>query len=284
MKRVGFALGIFALGAATQHFFDQPARPVDAAAAQKCSMLNGDVNADGKIDLSDPVTVLGNLFLGSPAELVPLCDPPALTTRIAELEGELADRTTRLQAAEAELASCLARPVSLPDTGQTRCYDVGGLEIPCNDGACPGQDGDYSVGCPAEDRFTDNNDGTVTDHCTGLMWQKNSADVDRDGQVTEQDGINWCGALNYCESLEFAGHDDWRLPSVRELQSIADYDRANPAMDPAFTAFLTSFYWTSTTYFHSFGLAWVVKFDIGYIHYGGGKSSNYFVRAVRTAR
>ena len=47
------------------------------AGDSKCSSENGDVNADGKVDLSDAVTILGSLFLGSPTELVSLCAPPA---------------------------------------------------------------------------------------------------------------------------------------------------------------------------------------------------------------
>jgi len=36
--------------------------------------------------------------------------------------------------------------------------------------------------------------------------------------------------------LSFTGHDDWRLPNVRELQSIVDYGRANQAIDPVLGA------------------------------------------------
>src|SRR5262245_3435173 len=76
-------------------------------AAEKCAAQNGDVNADGKIDLADPITILGHLFLGSPVELVSLC-----------------------QAASG--------PAGLPDTGQTTCYDGRGFGISCGSATCPG--------------------------------------------------------------------------------------------------------------------------------------------------
>jgi hypothetical protein len=203
---VGVALGWLGRGA-----------PVGAAGGEgggvvKCAANNGDVNADGLVNLSDAVTVLGHLFLGSPVELEPLCAAPPAAS-------------------------------GLPATGQQVCYglveNVGWVEVPCAEAACQGQDAQYATGCRSEGRFTDNEDGTVTDHCTGLMWQKDTADVNGDGQTAEDgtDALPWCDALAYCENLSFAGHDDWRLPNVRELQSIVDYGRLGPAIDPVFGAF-----------------------------------------------
>ncbi len=69
--------------------------------------------------------------------------------------------------------------------------------------------------------FTDNGDGTVTDHATGLMWQQADSSV----------GMNWQTALAYAEGLQLAGWQDWHLPNAKELQSIVDYSR-----DPGTTA------------------------------------------------
>ncbi len=41
---------------------------------EKCATKNGDVNGDDLLDMSDAVAILGNLFLGDPAKLVPICD------------------------------------------------------------------------------------------------------------------------------------------------------------------------------------------------------------------
>jgi len=219
-------------------------------AAENCAAQNGDVNADGQINLTDAVTILGHLFLGSPTELLPLCAPSPTTS-------------------------------GLPDTGQVLCYDDAGKEITCNSASCPGQDGASATGCPSEGRFTDNGDGTVTDNCTGLMWQKDSADVNADGQLTDQDHVRWCQALAYCENLSFAGHDDWRLPNVRELESIVDYGGRIMAIDPVFGA-LSMPYWSSTSSAALPDDAWAVFFVVGSVN-GYGKEGDHHVRAVRNA-
>ncbi|MCP4708196.1 MAG: DUF1566 domain-containing protein, partial [Planctomycetes bacterium] len=72
-----------------------------------------------------------------------------------------------------------------------------------------------------ENKFVDNGDGTVTDHATGLTWTK--ADSGRTK--------TWEQALKYAEDLIYAGYNDWRLPNVKELQSIVDYSRAPDARD-----------------------------------------------------
>jgi hypothetical protein len=99
--------------------------------------------------------------------------------------------------------------------------------------------------------LVDNGEGTISDLATGLMWQKG------DSGVT----MNWEQALAYCENLELAAHDDWRLPNAKELHSIVDYGRApdaqnpaqkGPALDPIFDISQTeSWFWTSTTLLES---------------------------------
>jgi hypothetical protein len=61
----------------------------------------------------------------------------------------------------------------LPATGQTKCCDAVKNEIVnCTSADCPGRDGFYQAGCPTTGRFVDDGDGTVSDLCTGLLWQK----------------------------------------------------------------------------------------------------------------
>ena len=69
--------------------------------------------------------------------------------------------------------------------------------------------------------FVDNGDGTVTDHATGLMWQ----------QADSGSGMDWEDALAYAEDSTMADYDDWRLPNIKELQSIVDYSRSPSAGD-----------------------------------------------------
>src|SRR4030095_9358518 len=148
----------------------------------------------------------------------------------------------------------------LPSTGQTKCFDHSGAEIPCDNENCPGQDGRYLRGCPADGGFGDNGDETVTDNCTGLMWQKDTADTSPD----DGGAVRWCDALAYCENLSFGGHDDWRLPNIRELQSLVDYGRFNPAIDPVFgTLSPRDVYWSSTSIAVNPSHAWHVRFYSG---------------------
>ncbi|GHB58870.1 hypothetical protein GCM10008107_04950 [Psychrosphaera saromensis] len=103
-----------------------------------------------------------------------------------------------------------------------------------------------------KNKFVDNNDGTITDTATGLTWQK----------ADSAQGMNWQDALEFSNNLELGGHDDWRLPNAKELQSIVDYSRSpetsnSAAIDPIFqTSSITNeggekdypYYWSSTTH------------------------------------
>ncbi|MGD0060914.1 MAG: DUF1566 domain-containing protein [Verrucomicrobiia bacterium] len=114
-----------------------------------------------------------------------------------------------------------------------------------------------------------NADGTITDHATGLMWSK----------ADSGNGMNWQNALAWVQqqnAKRFLGHNDWRLPSVKELQGIVDYTRCpdttqSPAIDPLFncTAITNEvgesdypWYWSATTHagFHGGGAAMYVAF------------------------
>ncbi len=103
--------------------------------------------------------------------------------------------------------------------------------------------------------FVDNGDGTITDRATGLIWAQDDSGT----------GMDWEAALAWVASLNderYLGHDDWRLPDAKELQSLVDYSRSpdttgSPAIDPVFhsTAITNEagqldypFYWTSTTH------------------------------------
>ena len=73
--------------------------------------------------------------------------------------------------------------------------------------------------------FVDNGDGTISDRATGLMWmQKDSGSLQAGPRGDGK--LNWQEALAWAEGLEHAGHSDWRIPNVKELQSIVDYTRS----------------------------------------------------------
>ncbi len=114
-----------------------------------------------------------------------------------------------------------------------------------------------------ENSFQDNGDNTITDNATGLIWTKQDSGSFAGSAGTRGDGsVDWPEALSWCEGLNFAGQQDWRLPDAKELQSILDYTRApditgSAAIDDVFE--ITSIvdpegdpdypmFWTSTTH------------------------------------
>jgi hypothetical protein len=88
------------------------------------------------------------------------------------------------------------------------------------------------------------------------MWTRNS---------NLNGAKNWNNAIDYCNGLSHGGYDDWRLPNIRELQSLIHYGFANPALpsDHPFTVQLIVPYWTSTTWAGSTDVAWYLYLDYG---------------------
>jgi hypothetical protein len=119
--------------------------------------------------------------------------------------------------------------------------------------------------------FVDNNNGTVTDTSTGLMWQQDTSDYP----------MIWKDALSYCENSTLAGYTDWRLPTKKELQSLMDFSRYNPAINTMyFPNTASDYYWSSTTGDWNASFAWYVNFGYGFDRFCD-KSQNNYVRAVR---
>lgn len=114
-----------------------------------------------------------------------------------------------------------------------------------------------------KNNFHDNGNGTITDRATGLMWSRTDS-----GR-----GMNWEQALAWVQTLNatnYLGHNDWRLPSAKELQSIADYSRV-PAISTVFQiSRLPSgeypFFWSSTT--HLDGPPWAPASAAVYVSFG----------------
>ena len=163
-------------------------------------------------------------------------------------------------------------PAMVPKTGQTTCYDTAGNPRDC---AGTGEDGEYQMGVATTPRFTDHGNGTVTDNLTGLMWTKDAQQIP--GIMT------WQAALDACNNLVYAEYNDWRLPNLRELQSLIDYNNVNPAL-PSGHPFInetSSNYWSSTTRASYPGNAWYVAFGLGYILDSNKSFYGNYVRAVR---
>ena len=113
----------------------------------------------------------------------------------------------------------------------------------------------------------------LTDSKTGLMWQDNSA-----AKNTKKD---WKGALVFCSELRLAGHDDWRLPTINELQNIVDISQHKPAMKKGFeNVGASGYYWSSSAHVSNEEFAWIMNFKRGY-EYNNYKTYERYVRCVR---
>lgn len=112
--------------------------------------------------------------------------------------------------------------------------------------------------------------GTVTDAANGLSWQ----------QQEDVQPKDWIQALSYCENLVLAGEGDWRLPTIKELETLVDYGKYNSASRITPSSAVQSLkYWSSTADAHSAGLAWYVDFS-----QGGVASTAFLPQQVRCVR
>jgi len=223
----------------------------------------------------------------------------------------------------------LAQCQTFPATGQTTTYVAG-------------DDGDIKAGAALA--YTDHGDGTITDNNTKLVWEKKADDGSLHDQdncypwagVCSGDGTTYCGtdadctgAGGTCDATDcqtaapngltifkwvaqlnagagFAGHTDWRVPNIKELQSIVNYGISypGPTVDAAFNTSCATgctvdgaegtqacsctssgYYWSATTIAgYQSWVAWYVHFFNGTVD-GDATTSFYdmHVRAVRGA-
>ncbi len=116
--------------------------------------------------------------------------------------------------------------------------------------------------------YTDNGDGTITDNLTNLVWQK----------TPSTSIFTWEQALNNAESLSFAGDNDWRVPNIKELQSINDETTVNPSVNTAFFGSIgVKHYWSSTTLPNQTTKAWYWNTQFGITTYDTKTNSNYLL-------
>lgn len=265
-----------------------------AAVSQQCcpgERCPGDLNCDNRVEVNEIIDAVDAALSGCPPVSLPT---PTVTMAPGGMQ-------------------------RFPATGQTTSFAAG-------------DDGAVQAGAPLA--YVDNGDGTITDLNTEFMWEKKVQLDGKTNAANLHDADNcypWggacavgaaycgmdadCGAKGPCNALDcqgghqtifmwvaalnaanFAGHNDWRIPNVKELQSIIDYGNNAPAVDAAFNKAscgactdITSAacsctqgnrYWSSTGDVFLPGFARFVDFSDGTAN-ESGKSSKFPARAVR---
>ncbi|MFT5662138.1 MAG: hypothetical protein ACI9TV_002786 [Sulfurimonas sp.] len=93
------------------------------------------------------------------------------------------------------------------------------------------------------------------DSGTSLMWQDNK-DVRKSDYTFAQ-------AQSYCSNLKLGEYSDFRVPTLRELQTIIDYRNHNPAMLNGFKNPESDEFWSSTPFVYRTDSLWIVDFKKG---------------------
>lgn len=238
------------------------------------------------------------------------------------------DQTSNdLDICETGLLHCKENAVVLPATGQTACYSEAGEMVDCDVEAA--EDGYYLAGGALA--YIWNNDGTLVDVNTKLMWERkdmsggihdarleytwinsfrqhihalnNTCKSDEAVDCSENGDADCVAALGAGEVCGFAGYRDWRMPNVKEMQTIIDYTYNYPPVPLAFnwlcgegcsimgetgcSCTSNGFYWTSTTFSSEPDRAWFVD-NFGQMMMGSYvpgldvyKTTELSVRAVR---
>ncbi|WP_319550313.1 DUF1566 domain-containing protein [Desulfogranum marinum] len=159
-------------------------------------------------------------------------------------------------------------------TGQKDCFNSLGQRVDC----CElGQKSEYEIAFSWPDpRFELIDQNIIKDRATQLIWPRNAS-------LTEYP-MGWFEALQWINELneqQLFGKKSWRLPNRRELRSLIDHSRSNPALpqDHLFHNVAIGWYWTSTTSAMNTNYAWYIHMEGGRMFYGN-KNESYWLLPV----
>ncbi|MEA3490716.1 MAG: DUF1566 domain-containing protein [Campylobacterota bacterium] len=111
------------------------------------------------------------------------------------------------------------------------------------------------------------------DDRTGLIWQ--------DNRFAESQRVTYAQAEKLCREMRLGNYDDWRIPTIKELLSIIDYKKYDPAILDGFSIAESNYYWSSTQYMGDPDKVWGIDFKDGATD-ANGKGYDRRVRCVRT--
>ncbi len=153
-------------------------------------------------------------------------------------------------------------------------------------------------------RYRDHGDGTVTDSTTGLQWMRCSLGQrwQNNDCIGKKAEYRWQVALDKAETMAYAGHSDWRVPTIDELKSLVycssgqpklwndtgefcegDYQRP-VILSRVFPNTASSHFWSASPVASNSNYAWYVNFGNGYSYYYGYKGHSGYVPLVRTGQ
>lgn len=139
-----------------------------------------------------------------------------------------------------------------------------------------------------DSRYADNGDGTVTDTVTNLTWKRCVEGQTWDGATCTgtPERLTWQQALQRAANINagtgYAGHRDWRVPSVKELVTLYEFSCHTPAINGTMFPATPSTFWykTSTPHAADATSTWVISFSEPYVR-GAAKTDTHHVRLVR---
>lgn len=174
-----------------------------------------------------------------------------------------------------------AAVIQLPKTGQTVCYDAAGNRLASCAGT--GQDAERQLGVAIPSpRFIDNGNGTVTDNLTGLVWLRNAGcflERTWDQAFADAAGLN----SGECGLSDSSTAGQWRLPNVKELQTLLDISGTTFEGTGSVFPDLQPSYWSSTSHATFPTSAWLTMYDGRVV--GAPKATGQFsVWPVRNAQ
>ncbi len=245
------------------------------AAQTALAVCPGDFDGDNAVSISELITAVRSALDGCPPP-----DTPTPTSTPTSTPTATATPTATNTPTSTFTATATPTETPLPrcgdgisdgleqcdgnDLNNLSCAEVAGA--PFGELACDSGCSFDASGCSME-RFTDNLDGSISDHATGLVWEKKCATCAGPHDVTNtypwagtcSNGVAQCETAAQCptgescdadddqgtgltvfawvEGLnadEFAGRTDWRVPTIAELETLRDLSSFDPAIAPIF--------------------------------------------------
>ena len=126
------------------------------------------------------------------------------------------------------LAAATSLPYTIEDTAQTTAFDTRkSIPLPSPGEPYYGPDANYTINAPS---YTDNHNGTISDQHTGLMW-------------TQDPGAKktYAQAVKGAAACRVGDYNDWRLPTIKELYSLIQFNGTDPDPRSTQTSKLISF-------------------------------------------